>query len=212
MDRREAMSMLVAAAETGSLSAAARKLGVPLPTLCREVAELEAHLKTRLLVRTTRKLALTETGVTYLSACKRILEQVGDAETEASGEFSTPRGELHLRDLCGNAGTMEVRLPEPRSVATGGSTLPPQHQHRGGGNRCRDRWCRDNARAAGTRVSRAVAEGKLKVVLKEFEPEPAPVHIIHAGQGLVPLNKTKLPRIRCARLRKALADDQSRLV
>jgi DNA-binding transcriptional LysR family regulator len=53
MDRLEAMTMLVASAEAGSFSAASRKLDVPLPTLSRKVAELEAHLKTRLFVRTT---------------------------------------------------------------------------------------------------------------------------------------------------------------
>ena len=43
--------------ETGSFSAAGRKLGVPLPTVSRKVSDLEAHLKTQLLIRSTRKLA-----------------------------------------------------------------------------------------------------------------------------------------------------------
>jgi DNA-binding transcriptional LysR family regulator len=47
MDRLEAMSILVASVEEGSFSAAGRKLGVPLPTISRKVADLEAHLKTR---------------------------------------------------------------------------------------------------------------------------------------------------------------------
>ena len=94
MDRLEAMSILVAAVEAGSFSAASRKLGVPLPTVSRKVAELEARLNTRLLVRSTRKLALTDAGAAYFAACKRILEQVGDAETEASGEYVTPKGDL----------------------------------------------------------------------------------------------------------------------
>jgi hypothetical protein len=62
MDRLEAMSMLVASAEAGSFSAAGRRLGVPLPTISRKVADLEAHLNTQLLVRSTRKLLLTEAG------------------------------------------------------------------------------------------------------------------------------------------------------
>jgi DNA-binding transcriptional LysR family regulator len=94
MDRLEAMSILVAAVEAGSLSAAGRKLDVPLPTVSRKVSELEAHLKTRLLIRSTRRLMLTEAGAAYVSACKRILEQVGEAERAASGEYSTPRGDL----------------------------------------------------------------------------------------------------------------------
>src|SRR3954453_2939525 len=48
MDRLEAMSLLIAAVEAGSFSAASRKLGVPLPTISRKVAELEAHLGTRI--------------------------------------------------------------------------------------------------------------------------------------------------------------------
>jgi DNA-binding transcriptional LysR family regulator len=82
--------------ETGSFSAAGRKLDVPLPTVSRKVSELEAHLKARLLVRSTRKLALTEAGVAYLAACKRILDDVGNAERTAAGEYTTPRGDLVL--------------------------------------------------------------------------------------------------------------------
>jgi len=94
MDRLEAMSILRAAVETGSFSAASRKLRIPLPTVSRKVAELEKHLKARLLVRSTRKLALTDAGADYLAACKRILEQVDEAEAAAAGEYSVPRGEL----------------------------------------------------------------------------------------------------------------------
>jgi DNA-binding transcriptional LysR family regulator len=96
MDRLEAMSILAAAVDTGSFSAASRKLGVPLPTVSRKVAELEKHLEAKLLVRSTRKLALTDAGASYLAACKRILEQVGDAEAAAAGEYRTPRGELTI--------------------------------------------------------------------------------------------------------------------
>src|SRR5579862_6375662 len=94
MDRLEAMALLVASVETGSFSAAGRKLNVPLATVSRKVADLESHLGVRLLLRSTRKLALTEAGAAYISTCKRILEDLGEAERAASGEFSTPRGEL----------------------------------------------------------------------------------------------------------------------
>jgi DNA-binding transcriptional LysR family regulator len=94
MDRFEAMSLLIASAEAGSFSAASRKLHVPLPTLSRKVSELESLLKTKLLTRSTRKLALTAAGAAYVSASRRILEQVGEAEAQASGEFAAPRGEL----------------------------------------------------------------------------------------------------------------------
>lgn len=96
MDRLEAMSLLVAVTEQGSLSAASRKLKVPLATLSRKISDLEALLSTRLLIRTTRKLTLTDAGVTYIAAARRILEQVDEAEREAAGEFMMPRGELVL--------------------------------------------------------------------------------------------------------------------
>jgi len=94
MDRLEAMSILLAVVDTGSLSAAARRLGTPLPTVSRKIAELEAHLHTRLLHRTTRRLSLTETGAAYVVACRRILDEVGEAERIAAGEYATPVGEL----------------------------------------------------------------------------------------------------------------------
>jgi DNA-binding transcriptional LysR family regulator len=94
MDRLDAMSVLVAVAESGSFSAASRKLGAPLPTVSRKVAELEAHLNARLLTRTTRRLTLTGAGEAYVGACKRILEQVVEAERAASGEYAAPRGDL----------------------------------------------------------------------------------------------------------------------
>jgi DNA-binding transcriptional LysR family regulator len=94
MDRLEAMSLLVSVAEAGSLSAAGRKLGVPLATVSRKMSELEAHLKTRLLTRSTRKLVLTDAGVAYIAAAKRILDEVSEAERTASGEHAAPRGDL----------------------------------------------------------------------------------------------------------------------
>jgi DNA-binding transcriptional LysR family regulator len=94
MDRLEAMTFFMTAVETGSFSAAGRQLGVPLPTISRRVAELEERLNARLLVRSTRKLTLTEAGEAYLVACRTILEQVGDAERTASGEYTAPRGDI----------------------------------------------------------------------------------------------------------------------
>jgi len=94
MDRFESMSVLMAAVETGSLSAAGRRLGMPLATVSRRVSELESRLKTRLLVRSTRQLTLTDAGRLYVAACRRILEDVGEAERAASGEYSAPKGAL----------------------------------------------------------------------------------------------------------------------
>ena len=94
MDRFESMTVLLTAVEAGSLSAAGRRLGMPLATVSRKVSELETHVKARLLSRSTRKLTLTDAGRDYVVACKRILEDVNEAERAASGEYSAPRGEL----------------------------------------------------------------------------------------------------------------------
>ncbi|MBV6823665.1 LysR family transcriptional regulator [Pseudomonas sp. PD9R] len=94
MNRLESMSVLVAVVDSGSLSGAARRLGMPLATVSRKVAELESHLKTRLLHRTTRQLSLTEAGSSYVAACRRILEEIGEAERAATGEYASPKGEL----------------------------------------------------------------------------------------------------------------------
>ncbi|HGM5583255.1 TPA: LysR family transcriptional regulator [Pseudomonas putida] len=88
------MTMFLATLDTGSFSAAARALRVPVQTISRNVAELERHLGIQLLTRTTRKIGLTDAGGAYAAAARRIVEQVGEAEREAAGEFMTPRGEL----------------------------------------------------------------------------------------------------------------------
>jgi DNA-binding transcriptional LysR family regulator len=96
MDRLQSMGIFVAVASAGSFSAASRQLRTPLPTVSRKVSELESHLGARLLVRSTRKLALTEAGQTYLGACRRLLEEVAEAERTASGQYNVPQGELVL--------------------------------------------------------------------------------------------------------------------
>jgi DNA-binding transcriptional LysR family regulator len=94
MNRLDAMSIFIAVVDAGSLTAAARRLGMPLATVSRKVAELESHLNTRLLHRTTRQLSLTEAGSSYVAACRRILEDIGEAERAATGENAAPKGEL----------------------------------------------------------------------------------------------------------------------
>lgn len=94
MDRFESMSIFVTAVEAGSLSAAARLRGTPLATVSRKISELEAHLGTRLLNRSGRTMSLTNAGRSYLIDCKRILEDVGEAERAVSGEYQAPKGAL----------------------------------------------------------------------------------------------------------------------
>lgn len=65
------MAMLAEAVDSGSLSAVSRKMNVPLPTVSWKIADLELHLGTRLLIRSTRKLVLTEAGAAYVSVAKK---------------------------------------------------------------------------------------------------------------------------------------------
>ena len=88
------MSVFAAIVDGGSLSAAGRRLNVPLATVSRKLADLEAHLKTRLITRSTRKLVLTDAGRDYLDACRQILEQVDEAERVASGAYAKVKGQL----------------------------------------------------------------------------------------------------------------------
>ena len=94
MDRLDAMSVFTAIVDGGSLSAAGRWLGVPLATVSRKLADLEAHLKTRLITRSTRKLVLTDAGRDYVAACRQILEQVDEAERAAAGAYARVKGQL----------------------------------------------------------------------------------------------------------------------
>jgi DNA-binding transcriptional LysR family regulator len=96
LDRLEAMTILLKVVDKGSFSAASRDLGVPLATISRKVNELERHLGTRLLIRTTRNVELTDTGTTYVASARRILDEIDETERITAGEFQVPRGELIL--------------------------------------------------------------------------------------------------------------------
>jgi len=88
------MSVLLAAVESGSLSKASRHLRLPLATVSRKVAELEAHLNATLLIRSAKGLELTPAGRSYVTSAKAILEQLNEAERAAAGEYMEPRGDL----------------------------------------------------------------------------------------------------------------------
>jgi len=94
MDRLDAMEVLLAVVDAGSLSAGSRKLNAPLPSVSRKVAELERFLGTRLLIRTSRNIQLTDAGRDYVDAARQIVAQLKEAELRASGEYEVPRGTL----------------------------------------------------------------------------------------------------------------------
>ncbi|MDT2024356.1 LysR family transcriptional regulator [Methylocella sp. CPCC 101449] len=94
MDRFQAMWVFAKVAETGSFAQAAKALRSSPPAVTRAVAALEDVIGTRLFVRTTRTVTLTEAGTRYLDDCRRILAEVQEAEAAAAGSFATPTGTL----------------------------------------------------------------------------------------------------------------------
>lgn len=98
MDRLHSMRVFSRVIEEGSFAKAARALNLSAAVVTRLVADLEEHLGARLINRTTRRLALTDTGELYLERVRQILTEVEEAEALASAATSEPRG--HLRVLA----------------------------------------------------------------------------------------------------------------
>ncbi|HEX6322063.1 MAG TPA: LysR substrate-binding domain-containing protein [Burkholderiales bacterium] len=96
MDRFRAMQAFIRIVDGGSLSAAARSLGVSLPAVVRTLAGLEEHLGTRLLTRTTRRINLTDDGQQFYERARQILAEVEDAELSMSSARRRPGGTLSL--------------------------------------------------------------------------------------------------------------------
>lgn len=96
MDRFDAMKVLLAVVDAGSLSAGSRALNAPLPSVSRKVAELERQLGATLIIRTSRNLQLTDAGRDYVEAARKIMAELEEAERRASGEYQTPRGTLTI--------------------------------------------------------------------------------------------------------------------
>ncbi len=293
MDRLEAMTVLLRVIDKGSFSAASRDLGMPLATVSRKVNELETHLGTRLLVRTTRKIALTDAGIVYSAKARRILDEIDETERTAAGEFQVPRGELVLTapilfgrlhilpivteflavypeinvrlllsdrnlhlieehvDLAARIGT----LPDSSMVATRVGSMrtvvcasPKLLAEQGMPKSPRDlsafpcvhfefssppfswRFRADEvpipARLSVTTAEAAVAAachgvgatrayhyqfadairaGFLRIILADFEPEPRPVHLLHAGRGALPTKTRFFLDFAAQRLRVRLA-------
>ena len=96
MDRLEAMQVYLAVVEKQGFSSASRSLGISLPTVCRKIAELEMHLGAQLLIRSTRKLIVTDAGRRYYELVRRILDGLDEVEAEAAGEYRSPMGQLTI--------------------------------------------------------------------------------------------------------------------
>ncbi len=96
LDRLTGMQVFASVASLGSLSAAARSLGMSQTMATKHMAALEARLDVKLLHRTTRRLTLTEAGRAYLDAVERILGEVAEADAEAAAGAAEVRGTLRL--------------------------------------------------------------------------------------------------------------------
>ncbi|WP_312708795.1 LysR family transcriptional regulator [Stenotrophomonas sp.] len=96
MDLLRCMQAFAAVADRGSFSAAAEHLQVSAVMVGKYVQQLEVHLGSALLQRNTRRQRLTDAGVTYLAACRQVLEQVLQAEADVAGLQRQPRGLLRI--------------------------------------------------------------------------------------------------------------------
>lgn len=101
MDRLQSMRVFAKVVEQGSFARAGQALEMSNAVVTRHVADLEEHLGTRLLNRTTRKLSLTETGQAYLERVLQILQEVDDAEAIASSQSRNPSGTLRIYSHLG---------------------------------------------------------------------------------------------------------------
>lgn len=96
MDRLQSMRVFTKVVELGSFARAAQQLEISNAVVTRYVADLEAHLGTRLLNRTTRSLSLTDAGETYLQRCQQILEDVEEAESVVAARSQSLSGTLRI--------------------------------------------------------------------------------------------------------------------
>jgi DNA-binding transcriptional LysR family regulator len=96
MDRLAVMGAFVVVVDTGSFSAAARRLNVGQPAVSKLVAQLEERLGVKLLVRTTRGLTATEAGLNYYERARRTIEEADAAELEARGAGKSLAGRLRV--------------------------------------------------------------------------------------------------------------------
>jgi LysR family transcriptional regulator for bpeEF and oprC len=96
MDQLFCMRVYTRVVEHGSFVRASDSLEISRPTVTNAVAQLEKHLKTRLLHRTTRRLSLTDEGRAYYQSCLQILGDIAEAEDSLGAARTAPRGHLRL--------------------------------------------------------------------------------------------------------------------
>jgi LysR family transcriptional regulator, regulator for bpeEF and oprC len=116
MDKLQAMTIFVRVVEAQSFSKAAETLSMPRSSVTTIVKNLEAHLRTPLLRRSTRSLSLTEAGARYFASCQVVLAEVANAESQLSATADAPRGRVRV-DMPGVIGRSIV-LPRLHEFET----------------------------------------------------------------------------------------------
>lgn len=105
MDRFAAMQAYVRVVEAGTFTKAADLLNLPKPTVTRLIQTLEAHLQTKLLNRTTRRVTVTADGAAYYDRALRILGEMDELESSMSHAKANPRGRLRI-DVAASVGQL----------------------------------------------------------------------------------------------------------
>jgi LysR family transcriptional regulator for bpeEF and oprC len=113
MDRLDTMKMFVRVVESGNFSAAARELGVGQPTVSKQIAALEAHLGAQLLMRTSRRVALTEAGRDFFESASKLMAELDAAESRIGRGLRSPSGRVRV-SVAPSFGALYIvpRLPE----------------------------------------------------------------------------------------------------
>ena len=97
MDRLLTLEVFTAVVDKGSFVAAARALDLSPASVTEHIQELEKRLKTKLLNRTTRRIALTEEGAAYFEHCKQVLARMEEADAMLAAQRSSPKGTLRVQ-------------------------------------------------------------------------------------------------------------------
>src|SRR3990172_978066 len=132
MNRFQAMTVFAKVVEQGSFARAAELLSISASACSRQVAELEAHLDTRLLNRTTRRLSLTESGQGFYERCVQLLADLEEAEQAAAQTAARPRGTLRITTSINFGGRRDRGRAPARRGAHGRlrlSRLPEGARH-----------------------------------------------------------------------------------
>ena len=122
LDRLLAMTVFVKVVEQGSFARAAERLNMSTSAVSRQIADLEAHLTTRLLNRTTRRVSLTESGQAYFERALHLLADLEETEAVVSSSTVNPRGTIRLTcstsfgvpHLAPAIGAFQTRYPDVR--------------------------------------------------------------------------------------------------